>query len=505
MNINKHISFLKTFIFTLTFLSTITLSYSQILTSSPYSRYGMGELNLQTFATPSAMGGSFIAYHQDTIAPFFINAANPAGLAGLRLTTLEIGGQAQFTKIGNADAAVRKKNINFSYGSLGFPLKRFGGMAFGIMPYSTVGYKISSTQENTVAGTMNYIFEGDGGINKVFLGTGVKPFYKQYSKFQRSALADTLIKYKETAKYKRKKIGKQLLSELSIGVTGNYLFGTINQSTNVIYPGSVIYYNSKRQRAIQVNDFTFNGGLQTHFTIDSTKVRGKYRNTYKTYSADSVASYRNRRELKQKIKIGVGFFINTPSEINAKQSNIIYNYALDGFGVERPKDTVLNSQDIAGTITLPLEMGVGLSIKKGEKLTVLMDAATTNWKSFKYFNASSTDFKNSFRVSAGLNYVPNKLAFGTSNYIKRIQYRLGVSYSDGYLDLKNTAISNAFISAGLGLPVGVGRFDDIAIINISAQYGKMGTISNNLLQEEYVRLVLGFTFNKRWFIKYKYD
>ena len=64
----------------------------------------MGELNLQTFATPSAMGGSFIAYHQDTIAPFFINAANPAGLAGLRLTTLEIGGQAQFTKIGNADA-----------------------------------------------------------------------------------------------------------------------------------------------------------------------------------------------------------------------------------------------------------------------------------------------------------------------------------------------------------------------------------------------------------------
>jgi hypothetical protein len=26
-----------------------------------------------------------------------------------------------------------------------------------------------------------------------------------------------------------------------------------------------------------------------------------------------------------------------------------------------------------------------------------------------------------------------------------------------------------------------------------------------LLQEDYVRVVLGFTFNKRWFIKYKYD
>jgi len=147
-------------------------------------------------------------------------------------------------------------------------------------------------------------------------------------------------------------------------------------------------------------------------------------------------------------------------------------------------------------------MGFGVSVKKGEKLTVLMDAATTNWSNFKYFNVPSNDFKNTYRISAGLNYVPNKLAYGSANYIKRVQYRLGVSYSDGYLDLKNTSIKNYFVSAGLGLPVGIGRFDDIAVVNISAQYGKMGTISNNLLQEEYVRLVLGFTFNKRWFIKY---
>ena len=46
--------------------------FSQILTSSPYSRYGLGELNLQTFATPAAMGGSFIAYHQDTIVHFLL-------------------------------------------------------------------------------------------------------------------------------------------------------------------------------------------------------------------------------------------------------------------------------------------------------------------------------------------------------------------------------------------------------------------------------------------------
>jgi hypothetical protein len=332
---------------------------------------------------------------------------------------------------------------------------------------------------------MKYIFQGDGGINKVFIGTGLKPFRNQANKFYNSDLADTLIKYKQTKKYKNKKFVKQLLSELSIGATANYLFGTINQVTDAIFPG--VDYHSKRQRSIQVSDFTFNGGLQTHFTIDSVKSHGQ------------------RRALREKLKVGVGFFINTPTSLNAQQNDIIYNYSLDGFGVERAKDTVLNSQGNSGSIKLPLEMGIGFSVKKGERLTVLMDAATTNWSNFKYFDTPSTDFKNSYRVSAGLNYVPNKLAYGASNYIKRVQYRLGVSYSDGYLDLKNTAISNYFVSAGLGLPVGIGRFDDIAVVNISAQYGRMGTISNNLLQEEYVRLVLGFTFNKRWFIKYKYD
>lgn len=478
---------MKTTFITLAFLSISNLSISQVLTSSPYSRYGLGELNLQTFATPVAMGGTFIAYHQDTIAPFFINAANPAGLAGIKLTTFELGGQANFTKISSNESSINKKNINFSYGSVGFPIKRFGGAAFGIMPYTTVGYKITSTQEYTGVGTMNYIFNGNGGVNKVFLGLGLKPFKKQTSKFYNSALADSLIKYRETSKYKRKKLIKQLVSEFSIGGTANYLFGTINQTTDVIYPGTITYFNSKRERSIQVSDFTFNGGLQTHFTIDSIKSKGQH------------------RLLKQKIKIGFGFFVNIPSSISAKQNNIIYNYTIDGFGIERPKDTVLNSQNIAGTVKLPLEMGVGFSIKKGEKLNLLMDAATTNWSGFKYFDTPSADFKNSYRVSAGLNYIPNKLAYGSSNYIKRIQYRLGVSYSDGYLDLKNTSISNYFISAGLGLPVGIGRFDDIAIVNISAQYGKMGTVNNKLLQEDYVRLVLGFTFNKRWFIKYKYD
>lgn len=468
-------------------------SYAQILTSSPYSRYGLGELNLPTFAAPSAMGGSFIAYHLDsTSTPVFINQANPAGLSGLRFATLELGGQAQFTKVSNGITSANKRNLNFSYASLGFPLGKAGAAAFGIMPYSSVGYKINSTEQVTGIGTINYQFDGEGGLNKAFMATGQKPFRKQLLKFYRSDYRDTLIKYGQTAKYKRVRVGRELLSELSVGVSAAYLFGTINQTSRVLYPGSITYYNSKRDRSVQVNDFVFNAGLQTHFTIDSAMYRGK-----------DTLKRGHRILLKEKVKIGIGFFAGIPSGVNAKQNNIIYTYALNDVGNETPKDTILNSQGVNGSIMLPLEMGLGFSIKKGERLNVLVDAATTNWSAYKSFGETSNNFKNSYRVSVGLNYTPNGGAF--NSYVKRMQYRLGAGYTNGYLDLKNTAIANYYVTAGLGFPVGLGRASDRAVVNLTAQFGKLGTTTNHLLQEQYARIIVGFTFNNRWFVRPKYD
>ena len=148
-------------------------------------------------------------------------------------------GQAQFTKISNNGASISKRNLNFSYASLGFPVKRIGGAAFGIMPYSSVGYKINSSEEVANIGTMNYQFDGVGGLNKAFAATGLKLFHNQLNKFNNSDRHDTLVKYHETAKYKRIKVRKELLSELSLGLSGAYLFGSINQTTRVVYPGSI--------------------------------------------------------------------------------------------------------------------------------------------------------------------------------------------------------------------------------------------------------------------------
>ncbi|MCP2830360.1 hypothetical protein, partial [Salmonella enterica] len=88
------------------------------------------------------------------------------------------------------------------------------------------------------------------------------------------------------------------------------------------------------------------------------------------------------------------------------------------------------------------------------------------------FGESGNTFQNSYRVSAGINYTPNGLSF--NSYLARVQYRLGAGYTNGYLDLKNTPISNVYVTAGLGLPVGLGRSYDRAVVNITAQFGKLG-------------------------------
>lgn len=482
-------------------------SLAQILTSSPYSRYGIGELNTSSFSHLDAMGGAFSAYQCDTAAPYFINIGNPASLTTLKFSTFEVGGQAQFTRIISASDNIKKTNINFSYGSLGVPIKKIGGLAFGIMPYSTVGYKITSFTTDPYIGTVKYVYNGDGGFNRAFLATGIKPFRNRLNKFYKSTVYDSLVKhpsYQSIQHIRHTKFRKELLSELSIGVSGNYMFGTSNQTTDAIYPGSITWYNVRRQRQAHISDVSFNTGIQTDFTVNQVKEKRKLETKdslgHVIASRDTIVF----RTLKQKVKFAFGVYANLPTLLNGTQSNIIYTYSLDGFGNELQLDTILNSSGNKGTIRIPLEIGGGFSVKKGEKLTVLMDGGVTNWSQFRYFDTRNT-FKNSYRVSTGLNYVPNKYAIRGLTYLQRVQYRIGFTYSNGYLDLKNSMINNYAITAGLGLPVGIGLRDDIAVVNLSAQFGTMGTTANSLLKENYIRVIVGFTFNKRWFIKYKYD
>jgi hypothetical protein len=480
---------------------------SQNLTFSPYSRYGIGEINSNGFGQIHALAGTGAAFKPDTVAPLFINIVNPASISNIRVTTLELGGIGNFSDYSNGISKVRTKTANFSYGALGFPVRKRAGICVGILPYSNVGYNLRSDKWN---GFVNdYVTEkysGEGGINKVFFGLGINPFKQQLYKFNHSAYRDSLMSHHEVKKYKRVKFAKELLSDLSIGGRADYLFGNTLHTSSVIFPGSVSYYNTRRYRAITYKDVTASFGLQTSFVIDSVrkkKVNSKKHFTF--FSGDSVQRY----ELKNKIRIAFGYYMSIPNTIMVKNSYLAYNYSLNSFGDEIPKDTFIYVIDQSGSIRLPLEQTVGMSIKKGEVLNIAADLSYTNWQQFRFLDKVN-DLKNSYRVSFGINYVPNKFALGKQNYYKRVNYRIGAFYNNGYLELNKTEIVNYAVTVGFGFPVGVITRSTnntflVNTVNISAHFGKMGTIQTNLIEEKYIKLVVGFTFNDKWFNKVKFD
>jgi len=235
-----------------------------------------------------------------------------------------------------------------------------------------------------------------------------------------------------------------------------------------------------------MGDFTGNFGMQTAISIDSVKAKTK----------------NGKRILKEKVKFTFGYFLALNNALKVTYDNTVYNYILNGFGQEIIRDTVLYKVNQKSTINLPLEQGFGVGFKKGERINAVADFAITNWQNFKFLENTS-NLKNNYRIAAGINYVPQKYAAGSNAFAKKINYRFGVSYQTGYIELKNSKLANYSASIGFGLPVGIGRLS--SMVNIGLQVGQTTTSNSDLIKENYFKVNFGFTFSDRWFQKFKYD
>ncbi len=499
----------------------LPLTKAQNNTFSPYSRYGLGELSSTTLAHNTGMGGAYIALRPDSTMPIFINTGNPASYSLIKLTSLEVGGSYLYSNIVSNTSTQKKWGTNFAYGTLGFPIKSNGGACIGIMPYSHVGYDTQSKMDEIGIGNVDYKYSGSGSLNKVFIGYGVMPFQKSLRKFRKHRLyiADSLKTLTKT-QYAVKEFGNKVLSDFSIGLNVNYIFGNVQNTSRVVYPNSLLYNNTYRENIITIGDFTGNFGAQTAITIDSIWNRKERKSKIDfsikqlkelALSPEQIAKEIKRisdsiplqkRAFKEKVKFTFGYFMGLNNTLKVNYNTAAFNYIVNSSGQELIRDTAYFNQEQKGSIQLPLEQGFGIGFKKGERLNIVADVAITNWQNFKYLNEINT-LKDNYRTAIGFNFVPEKYAAGRGSFLRKVNYRFGVSYQSGFINLNNTVLSNYTVSAGVGLPVGIGRLS--SMINISAQYGIMGTKANGLMRENYWRINFGFTFCDRWFQKFRYD
>lgn len=456
-------------------------------TSSPYSRYGVGDLVGKGFAQGYALGGTHIALQNDSSQLFFINNGNPASYGNLSLTTAELGLNYSLIKMQNKTTQNIAHNAALAYVSMAFPVKKWWGSSIGLIPFSTVGYAISSHSELASAGDIEFLYEGSGGINQAYFGNAIKPLYGVPGAFLKSNRYKRLVQ--ENRKQDIDKIlkRKKRAQALSLGMNVSYLFGNIENSKRSIFQSNVTnLLNTRSVTSTRISDVFLDYGLQYAFTIDTL----------------------NGRDLKENVKIMIGATFSAQTNVNARVDTLTYSYYYGSGGEEVFKDTIHLSNDSKGKITFPLSFGFGLGFRKGDKWLGVADFAMQNWSSFQTFNQSQ-NLKNSMRISAGVQYTPNARYSSKGlidGYYKRIQYRIGGRYAQTALELKNTQLNEYAITIGAGLPAGRNfLLQNFSMVNIGLEFGKRGTTSNGLIQESFMKVSFGFTINDRWFVKPKID
>jgi hypothetical protein len=138
-------------------------TFAQQSTSSPYSFYGIGDIRFKGAVENRLMGG--VAVFSDSI---HINLQNPASYAGLKLSTLTLGAGYNQTNLKSYQGNDKAQRTTVDYMAIGLPLFKQSTVVLGLLPYSSVGYKISTG--DYVPHVMRY--SGKGGLNSVFAGYG---------------------------------------------------------------------------------------------------------------------------------------------------------------------------------------------------------------------------------------------------------------------------------------------------------------------------------------------
>ena len=147
------------------------LTSGQNNTNSPYSAFGIGELENTDGGRNMGMGGTGNALRSD----IFLNLSNPASLTSLPPQSMatDAGINFKYSNLQNQLNSVNVMNGNISWAALAFPINRRIGIGFTLNPKSNVGYKIYSTKSldgTTLSYPVNY--NGKGGLTEASVSLG---------------------------------------------------------------------------------------------------------------------------------------------------------------------------------------------------------------------------------------------------------------------------------------------------------------------------------------------
>ena len=371
-------------------------------TTSPFSRYGLGDLHHYGYGRTAAMGGASLGSRHSVQ----INSANPASYnANDSLSfVFDFGVDGTYSKYKSATGKMNVNDVNFRYFSLSWPVTKWFGAGMGIQPFSDMGYEVAFSEEVAGVGNAYHNYSGDGTTSKAYFGASVSPF-----------------------------------KGLSLGANLNYIFGRITQNTGIGFDSADLFYISKVE-GTRLRDFTLTYGLQYDLKLkenqyltlgatfenqsDLTALHSVYSQKIITVSSSSLSdTLEYSPESKSFIKLPSTFGIGLSySKINKLEINADYYYA-----------------------------GWSKATFFGEKL---YNPVTDN-----------VDLVNQSRISAGFEYIPEAFSIRSyfkrvryragihqeSSYLKLNNHQIkefGVSFGAGFPFPKSKSTANFALEFG---------------------------------------------------------
>jgi hypothetical protein len=283
--------------------------------NSIYSMYGVGLTIDNNFGVNRSMGGTGIAFQSGRS----MNYSNPASYLGIFPDSFvaESGAFGMYNKSTTKNASQMDGDFNFNYLSASFYLKEYWSFSFGIVPFSSVDYEVTSVDQ--VGGELNTFektFKGTGGLYRVNLGNSFRVY-----------------------------------KGLSVGFNTSYILGTVTQTETAIENDTFTGYEIQNQQL--ANSAYFDFGMQYSvkwkellYTVGAIYGPDKKLNTTDdiqfTYN-DLVSSLEPSEDTDLRIpeKYGVGISVN-----NIKTFRVGLDYEFNNWsqtGVTNESLDIINS------------------------------------------------------------------------------------------------------------------------------------------------------------------
>ena len=424
--------------------------------NSPYSRFGLGDIQDDNFIHSRLMGGLGAA----TYNPYEINIVNPASINYLTAAAFDVGFTADLNSLSDGSGQTASFWAgNLSYISLAFPLKNtlndildrkkrpiFIGMAFTLKPYSSVDFNIENIDFIDGVGRVARSLEGSGGTFDFTWSNSLR--YKNLS-----FGVNTGVLLGRT-------LEQRLVDFPDFGMTGSTLVEETANHRGFVWRAGLLYtlYLSNRE-VLEDNTivperrlvFGLHGNSQTNLSTDLSEFRGGAILLQNGDFARDTLSFTSQEGLRGK---------------------------------------------------LPSEFGAGITYYKSDKFGAGINYSMTNWSGFNS-PAVNEDLNDARELSIGTFYRPNRTS--VNSYFARVKYRLGAYYKQVPTATNinpNGSVDDIGVSLGFSLPFFYQR--KISHAHLGVGVGVRGM--NTAIEERYFRLSFSFTYSDdEWFLKRKYN